>query len=77
MQVDKIDQIRNEFFDKLKQEKIDKEAAILRQQTICVHKYDILGRPNANGYQPRICSKCNYSTVKSLRELQGATCNIS
>lgn len=80
MQVNEIDKFRNDFFDKLIKEEREKEATILRQQANCVHKYDQLGRPSANGYQSRTCSKCGHSAVKSVRVWRGTehgTCVIS
>ena len=76
MQDNEIDKIRNEFFAKLNKQEREKEAAILCQQAICVHKYDILGRPNSNGYQPRICSNCGNRKIKLFRDWQGTPCSI-
>jgi hypothetical protein len=80
MQVNEIDKFRNDFFDKLIKEERQKEAELMRQQANCLHKYDQHGRPTANGYQSRICSKCGHHAIKSVRVWQGTqngSCVIS
>ena len=80
MQVNEIDKFRNDFFDKLIKEERQKEAELMRQQANCLHKYDKLGRPNANGYQLRTCSKCGHHAIKSARVWRGTengSCIIS
>ena len=80
MNVNEIDKFRNDFFEKLIKEEKAKEAAILREQTNCLHKYDEVARPSQNGYQSRTCSKCGHTAIKSTRVWQGTahgTCTIA
>jgi len=78
MQVNEIDKFRNDFFDKLIKEEREKEAALERKQANCLHKYDGHGRPDANGYQSRRCSKCGHTAIKSVKVWRGTeNCVIS
>ena len=80
MNVNEIDKFRNDFFEKLIKEEKAKEAALMRLQANCVHKYDQLGHISGNGYQPRTCSKCGHTATKSIRVWQGTangTCTIA
>ncbi len=79
MNVNEVDQFRNNFFDKLIREEQEKVAALERKQANCAHKYDGLGRPEG-GYQSRKCSKCGHHAIKSLRVWRGTekgSCTIT
>ncbi len=80
MRENEIDKFRNNFFDKVIKEEQEKSASIERQQANCLHKYDKRGRPTKDGYQSRICSKCDHHAIKSLRVWRGTengSCIIS
>ena len=71
MNINPVDQFRNEFFDKLIKEEKEKEKAKQIAQKNCFHNYNIMGRVNTNGYQERTCCKCGHSAVKSIRIWEG------
>ena len=81
--VDPIDQIRNDFMDKILQEEKQKAKALQLQQAHCFHLYDIIGSTYHHGretYQERTCSKCNHSFIRSVKVWEGTkhgTCIIS
>jgi hypothetical protein len=72
MNINPVDQFRNDFFEKLIKEEKAKEQAKLMAQKQCFHKYNIMGLVNANGYQERSCSKCGHSALKSVRVWEGS-----
>lgn len=65
--INPVDKFRNDFFEKLIKEEKEKEKAVIAAQKRCNHTFDILARPDTNGYQQRSCSKCGFSTTKSTR----------
>ncbi len=78
-QVEQIDKIRNDFFEKIKKQEEEKQAELEKKQSNCSHIYNIRGRPDSDKYQIRRCSKCNHSAVKSSiewRAIEKGVCTI-
>jgi len=77
MRVNEIDEFRQQFFDKVIQEEKEKENQKKRQQQQCSHRYEIVEQYK-NGYQKRICSKCDNISIKHYRVWEGTKhCIIS
>lgn len=70
MRVNEIDKFRQNFFDKIIEEQKEKEREIIKLQKECYHRYEIL-EAYPNGYQKRICSKCDHTTIKHNRVWEG------
>lgn len=66
-----IDDFRTQFFDNVIQAEKEKEAERERKQKACYHLYDIIYPVNANGYQFRTCSKCEFTAYKKLTVWEG------
>lgn len=66
---DRIEEIRNNFFAKVKEDEEKKERAIEETQSKCSHEFNAHGRLSSCGkFQPRRCMKCNYSlTLKTTQ----------
>lgn len=71
MNINEIDKFRNDFFEKLIKEENEKVRIRISSQKNCYHKYNIIGFTNLNGYQERTCSKCDHTTIKSIRIWEG------
>jgi hypothetical protein len=70
MRVNEIDTFRQNFFDKIIEEQKEKEKQQIKLQKECYHRYEIL-EAYPNGYQKRICSKCDHTAIKHLRVWEG------
>ena len=70
MRVNEIDTFRQTFFDKVIQEQKEKENQQKRIQQTCLHRYEMLEQ-YTNGYQKRICSKCEHTDIKHYRVWEG------
>ena len=72
--LDKIDQIRNDFFEMVIKQEEEKRMAEKLAQTKCFHIYSIIGVTYHNGkekYQERTCSKCSHSDIRSIKVWEG------
>jgi hypothetical protein len=70
--LDRIDKIRNNFFDKLKKEEEEKQREICIRQSLCLHTFITWSRPSADGkYQRFRCTKCDYRCTKKREQ-----CNL-
>lgn len=77
MRVNEIDKFREQFFDKLIQEQKEKEIQQKRLQQNCSHHYQLLEQYQ-NGYQKKVCSKCESIAIKHYRVWEGTKhCIIS
>ena len=71
--VDRIDEIRNNFFETIKKEEEEKVKKIEEKQSHCWHTFVSCSRASADGkYQRFSCKKCGYSCTKNI-----SGCNIS
>jgi hypothetical protein len=78
MRVNEIDKFRENFFDKVIKEQKEKENQLKRLQQQCPHSYSDILEQYQNGYQKRICSKCEHIAIKHLRVWEGTKhCIIS
>ncbi len=67
--IDRIEEIRNAFFAKIKEENEQKLKSIEEDQSNCDHVFNILGHPMPlNMLQSRRCSKCNYTKIMTTTE---------
>lgn len=66
LQIDRIDQIRTEFFERLIEEGKQAAADRKRQQATCAHQYTIMG-PIEGDRQWRKCERCDHEATKSIR----------
>jgi hypothetical protein len=62
-QVDQIDKIRTEFFDKLNKEEEEKRAELEKKKATCSHAYMNCARPKSDGSQLKKCTKCHHMIV--------------
>lgn len=72
--LDKIDKIRNDFFEMVIQQEEEKRMAEKLAQTKCFHVYSMIGVTYHNGkdkYQERTCSKCFHSDIRSMKVWEG------
>ena len=67
--IDKIDQIRAEFFDRLIEEGKQREQEQKRQQAICLHNYTVEG-PIIREWQMRTCERCGHEAIKRITTWQ-------
>jgi hypothetical protein len=70
--INPVDKFRNDFFEKIIKEEKEKEKALILAQKNCFHSYNLMGNITRNGYQERTCSKCEHSTIKSIRVWEGS-----
>ena len=75
--IDRIDQIRMEFFDHVISEEKERAAAEKRQQSACVHRYTVLGVVLGE-WQMRSCERCGHEAVRRIRSWErSAGCVVS
>jgi hypothetical protein len=60
MNIDKLEEFRNNFFKKVEEDKIQKEIALKRVQKNCFHKYTII-TPYTSEFSIVSCRLCKHS----------------
>jgi hypothetical protein len=63
MEVDQINKIRNEHFEKLKNMKGKMAQELSEMLTNCSHAYMNCARPKSDGSQLKKCTKCHHMIV--------------
>ena len=60
MNIDRLEEFRNNFFKKVEEDKIQKEIALKRVQKNCFHKYTII-TPYSSSYSIASCERCKHA----------------
>ena len=60
MNIDRLEEFRNNFFKKLEEDRIQKEQELKRVQKNCFHKYTII-TPYSSSYSIASCERCKHA----------------
>ena len=60
MNIDRLEEFRNNFFQLLEDERIQKERELKRKQKLCLHKYTIIVPYNAD-FSIVTCERCKHN----------------
>jgi hypothetical protein len=59
MNIDRLEEFRNNFFKKVEEDKIQKEQELKRKQKMCFHKYTII-TPYTTEFSIVSCERCKH-----------------